>query len=356
MEYKRAFAIGAIKKYIFAPKWRAAVFQIPNLRKALNVSGNFMKTFIPILFASIFAACNLPSGQSRVHTKSDFVSDTMSKSLQGFFTPFRYLTFQDSIKVDFNVVKSEDFNNIIEISFTTPPETIQTKLKRQGGMLHPEENIFVDINKNTAFILWISEPFYNPQGTDPRHGYELFLKGVNLANGQEIFEKKIYSTKCCVDRVSMIYNPSTSSVLIAYNDFSRDDSRYLMYGFIKINENRLPENNFQPVEIITEDNSEKAFPHFIIAGQRIYLYHSAGDRWGFSEHTGKAQIGISDIDKSNIPTNYRILSDSSEIETKLLLQNDTLYYRVRVENENQPDEMRIKRTSINNLEKYENYR
>jgi len=300
----------------------------------------------------ILTACSFSSNQIGPFTKSNFVSESEKKRVEKYFSSFTNWTFEDSIKVSFDVTKEANYHNIITISFSMPTDTIETQINRQGALLDPDDNIFIDVNKNTAFILWLSEPYYNSQNIDARHRFELYLKSVNIYNGKELFKKKIYSTKCCIDRVSMIYNPFTSSILISYNDFSKNDSKYLMYGFIRINGDGLPSNNFEPAEINNQDKSEKRFPHFIIDGQNIYLYHSSGDRWGFFEHSGKAEIGISNINKSNIPINYRLLVDSSSIETKLLLQNDTLYYRVRIENKDKPDEMRIKWTTIDNLEKF----
>ena len=255
----------------------------------------------------------------------------------------------DDTKIVTNLIKNEGYNNTIEISFITNADTIKDQIERIGSLLSINERIYIDIYQGTAYIAWISEPNYDAQGKNLNHSYELYLKSIDLNTGKEYFNNKIFSTKCCIERLSMRYNPFTTSVLFSYNDFSRADSKYLMYDEIKLENNRPIKNEISPGEIISQDQSEKRFPNFLIDQHKVYLYHSSGDTWGFFAHTGKQQIGISEIDNNNLPVNYKIISDSCAISDRICLFDDTIYFQVRVTHKNKSDEMQIKKVALKDL-------
>jgi hypothetical protein len=317
-----------------------------------------------VIIAFTLTACGFNT-QTRSFTNSSFLSENEQNIMMPYFSNIKQLVFNDSIRVNFDVTTSNiDYlpndDYFIEISFVTPNNTIKNNLNYRGFIYYSptdstymfiEDEILIDVYNNTAFIAWVSKTEPNFE-TGTESNYELFLKSIDLMSGKEYFNKKIYSKKFGIDRVSMIYNPFTSSVLFAYSDYSKSNSNHLMYGFVKINENNLPENEFNPIGINRQDEWDKNEPQFLIDKQFVYLYHSTGDNWGLFAHTGKTQIGISKINERNIPVDYRIIADSLEIATKLILHNDTLYYRVRCTKENNPDEMKIKKTTIYELEKF----
>ncbi|WP_131393866.1 hypothetical protein [Gramella sp. KN1008] len=250
--------------------------------------------------------------------------------------------------------KVDSINNLIEISIETSTYVTKTNIELSGSLIGWNNKILVETSKDLAFIAWISEPFSNsnpgPNEMNPNHRFELHLKIIDLPKDEVVFNDMIYSTDCCIDRLSMKYNHINNSILFAYNDFSKPDSEYLMYGFIELADNVPKRKELNPKEIILQDKSEKRWPKFVKNNNDVFLYHTSGDKWSFFEYTGMQQIGISRIDRNNHVTDYRIIADSLPINEELLLIDDTLFYRV--ENTRRYDEMLIKKIATKDLVQY----
>lgn len=307
-----------------------------------------MRVFVFGILIMFAASCSFKSIKDKTFINSMVVSNEEEKKIIPFFYN-NYLPTFDSIKVAYNVIKSENFNHFVDVFFISNNDTIHTLVERSGYMYNSNDNIFVDIYDNTGFIVWVTEPFYNSQLSHPDHCYELHFRSLNIKTGKVFFSNKIFSTKCFIDRLSIKYNPFTNSILIAYNDFSRPDSRYLMYGFLSL-KNHVPVNkDLSPIEINLHDNSEKRFPQFLKNKSNVYLYHTTGDNWGMFSYSGKQQIAISLIDKNNKPAGYKIINDSNAINERILLINDTIYFTTRIENKGKPDGMQMKKAALYDL-------
>jgi len=53
------------------------------------------------------------------------------------------------------------------------------------------------------------------------------IKCINLKTKKKIFDRKVFMQKWGIKRLAIGFNPFTNSVLFAYNDFSKSDSKYL---------------------------------------------------------------------------------------------------------------------------------
>jgi len=307
-----------------------------------------MKITVLLIFLPILINCGTNNKNKRQLTKSSIVTGKDTE-LQEHFIYFESYTPQDSIIIKDEALKWDSDDKLDEILFINHSDTIKSKVERTGYTSAIGNNIFVDMYHGIGYISWISEPNYDEFGTNNNHRYELYLKSIDLKTGKDFFNTKIYSTRCCIKRLSMKYNPFTSSVLFSYNDYSKDNSNFLMFGAIKLKNNQPIVKDLSPREILSQDQSEKREPQFLMDKRNVYIYHSSGDNWGFFEHTGIAQIGLSKIDDKNLPYDYKILSDSCAIETRLLLINDSIFYRIRVSNRNKPDEMILKKAALKDL-------
>lgn len=201
--------------------------------------------------------------------------------------------------------------------------------------------ISVDIYEQFAYLAWVSG------NTEKGIPSELHFRVVNLKSGKSEIDKVLRSQKWGIDRLSIKFNPFTNSMLISYNDLSKQDSKYLYLGSFRIKDILNSSIKFEPIQILTQDDSEKRFPKFIRTDKTVYLYHTSGDTWGMMAHRGQQGIGISVIDQDNLPSNYRTLSDKNKISEEILIIKDTVYYQHAVGNNN--GDIEIKRIALSDL-------
>lgn len=286
------------------------------------------------------------------------------KQIQAVFNNRNYydITNDFLVKIDTLQIESDDSllnkatvdtnNNILQLYFFYNGDTVKTQLEISGSLSGMNEFLQFDKYKNFIFIVWVSEPFKPYRFTDnnPKYCNELHLKVIDVNNGQEIFNSILYKTNCCIKRLVMMFNPFNQSLLVAYNDFSKSDDRYLMFGWISLN--IILKNNivFYPMESLLQDRSEKRYPRFIKNENDIFLYNTSGDRYGMMAYTGKKCLGISKIDKENKLTDYRIISDSLPVGDIILLMGDTVFYSVS-DSKNQYKTI-YKKINLNNLVPY----
>jgi hypothetical protein len=226
--------------------------------------------------------------------------------------------------------------------------TIENSNKKYLDTLEFNSSVFVtsinadiDIYDSKAFVCWVSS------NSDNNKPSEIWVKIVNLKTNKVEFKNKVYTQKWGIERVSICFNPFNNAIHISYNDFSKQDDKYLYFGTLK-SEN-LNDNKFQlfPTSILNQDKSEKRYPKFIRTNNNIFLYNTTGDTWGFFAHTGKQGIGISKIDKSNNPIQYRVLSDSNTINEEIIISKDTIFYQHVIGANN--GEFEVKKIKLNDL-------
>lgn len=325
-----------------------------------------MKTIAHVLLAFICTCCNTKQSDNTEQrseiTRGITLTESQSKKIEPFFSKnVSSINFSKSL-IEREPQSDEYYdyhsaidtvNNLIRVTLYLPIDTVATTIELSGSLMGWADRILVDTHDNLGFITWISEPFYksNPgsEGINPNHSIDLYLKTIDLVTKQVLFSDRVYSTKCCIDCLSMIYNPQSRCILFAYNDFSKPNKRNLMYGFLPLERGVPRVQKLNPTAIVLQDKSEKRWPHFLDNNHSIYLSHTTGDNWGFFEHTGMKQIGISSIGRDNRPTDYHVITDSLPINEKLVLHNDTLYYRI----ENIEGQMTIKKVALEDLTKHE---
>ncbi len=311
-----------------------------------------MRKIILYILILFLVSCQSSEKKFNKFSNSSFVTSKKASELNKYFSYFHKEKLIHSFKINYKLLSKNDNKYNIEISFLKDNYRIKTKIELIGSILSLNEKLFVEINEGIGFISWISEPGYHTKSENSNHKYELHLKIIDLDSGKEYYKGIIYSTKFSISRLAVKYNSFTKSLLYVFNDFSLPDDKYLVYDALKIANNKPLKNQLSPKEIIKQDNSEKRHPKFISGKKDIYLYHTTGDRWGFFEHSGKSNIGISRINKYNSPVEYKVIIDSLAIHPKLVLINDTIFFEVRVEFRNKPDKMKIKKIALKDLDEY----
>ena len=103
----------------------------------------------------------------------------------------------------------------------------------------------------------------------------------------------------------------------------------------------------KPVSILNQDYSEKMYPQFIRTDSVLFFYHTSGDTWGMLAHKGQQGVGLSVIDKNNMPTKYKTLADTNTINKEIIILNDTVYYQHVIGTNN--GNFEIKKIAINDL-------
>lgn len=320
---------------------------------------NLCCVFILLLLNSCFS-----SFKKHDNTMGTIVKGEQEKQIQDLFNKknYYYITNDFLVKLDTLKIESDDSllnkaavdtnNNILQLYFLNGNDTIRTKIEISGSLSSLNEMLQFDMCNNMIFIVWVSEPFkpYRFSDNNPKACYELHLKVVDVNTYKEIFNNIIYKTKCCINRLGMMFNPFTQNLLVSYNDFSKSDDEYLMFGSVSLNNILQKKIVFHPVESVLQDNSEKRYPKFIKNDKDIFLYHTSGDRWGMMAYSGKQCVGISKIDKQNHLTGYRIISDSLPVDENILLIGDTVFYKIN-DPENQYKTI-IKKINLNKLAEY----
>lgn len=270
---------------------------------------------------------------------SDSVRDSKNKLDCGIY-------FQSTYKVslcaiDYREFIKDDIYAFVQISNDTLDylDTLNLKSKVYSS---GQGKISIDIYKEFAYLAWVSN---NSEKGIPS---ELHFKVINLKTRKSEFEKVLHVQKWGIDRLSLIFNPFTNSILISYNDLSKPDSKYLYMGSFATKDLLKSRIEFEPMPILTQDDSEKRYPKFIRTDKGIYLYHTSGDTWGMMAHRGQQGIGISVIDKDNLPSDYRTLSDKNTINEEILIINDSVYYQHVVGKNN--GDFEIKRIALSDLQ------
>jgi hypothetical protein len=131
--------------------------------------------------------------------------------------------------------------------------------------------ISIDIYKEFAYLAWVSD---NSEKGIPS---ELHFKVINLKTRKSEFEKVLQSQKWGIDRLGLIFNPFTNSILISYNDLSKPDSKNIYMGSFATKDLLKSSTEFEPIPILTQDDSEKRYPKFIRTSKAVYLYNTSGD-------------------------------------------------------------------------------
>ena len=257
--------------------------------------------------------------------------------------------FQSTYKVslcaiDYREFIQDDIYAFVQISDDTFDyrDTLNLKSKVYSS---GHGKISIDIYKEFAYLAWISE------NSEKGILSELHFKVINLKTRKSGFETVLYSQKWGIDRLSLIFNPFTNSILISYNDLSKPDSKYLYMGSFAIKDLSKSSTEFEPIPILSQDDSEKRFPKFIRTSTAVYLYHTSGDTWGMMAHRGQQGIGISVIDKDNLPSDYRTLSDKNTINEEILIIKDTVYYQHVIGKNN--GDFELKQIALSDLQSLE---
>ncbi len=183
-------------------------------------------------------------------------------------------------------------------------------------------NISFDIYKDYFFVAWVAE---NQENNIPS---SIIIECFDLKTKKKLFQKKVFEQRWGIIRLAISFNPFTHSVLFAYNDLSAADSKYLFLGSLSLTELEGFSPVLKPISVLNQDPSEKRFPKFLRTDTTLYLYHTSGDTWGVEAHTGQQGLGISRIDKNNLPADYKTLADKNTINEEILLDKDILYYQL----------------------------
>jgi hypothetical protein len=246
-------------------------------------------------------------------------------------------TFNDSTRIecaDFNTEECKvsicafnDMNTDSSLShyaFVTLEkngEKISDTLNQERTVFVNSLNLSFDIYKDQFFIAWIAE---NPDKNIPS---SLYIECFDIKTKKKLFQHKVYEQKWGIMRLAVKFDPFTNSVLFAYNDFNEADSKYLFLGSLSLDELMGSNPKLKPVSILNEDQTEKRMPAFIRTDSVLFLYHTSGDTWGAMERTGKQGVGLSRIDKNNMPADYRTIADKNMINEEILILHDTLFYQ-----------------------------
>jgi hypothetical protein len=296
-------------------------------------------------------AIKVSVGQDSV-IRNEFVKTYGQKS---FYDSIKYNTNKIDCEVYFKHDYEIELCEINDQKFT--PDDISAFLRISKGTLdyrdtlnleskvyNTDGKISIDIYNEVAYLAWISG------NSEKRIPSELHFKSINLKTGKPELEKILHSQKWGIDRLSLIFNPFTSSILISYNDLSKSDNQYLYLGDIAVKNLSKPNTELAPISILNHDGSEKRSPGFIRTSKAVYLYHTSGDTWGLMAHRGQQGIGISLIDKDNSPSGYKTLSDKNTINEEILIINDTVYYQ-HVTGKNHGD-FELKQIALSDLHEF----
>jgi hypothetical protein len=265
---------------------------------------------------------------------------------------------RDADTFKYDMTSSVDTNvNIIQVTLPQENGQLSTHLslsKSMGTYVYAGEitdTLLCEQSKDYWFLAWFNEPFYKPKiagSINKHHRYELHIRAIDKRNGRELLNQMLYTTTCCINSLDMHYNQYTSSLLYAFNDFGGRNVN-LMYGFIKFdNSNNAQVRKPRPVRF--KDDTDKRQPMFIDNGTNAFLYHTTGDSWGFAGQIGKQEIGVFRIDSTNGLTEHKTIFDEEEVNEKILMLKDTVYYRLG--DNNQFDRMTIKKIAWDDLAEY----
>lgn len=254
---------------------------------------------------------------SEVYGEYFFQEDTIPKSNKKVIYHENYkITFKSDLNQ--NNTPSEKCC----ISILGPNSIFNDTLDFKSSAFVTSLNADIDIFDHKAYIIWVSE---NTETTYTK----IWLKVVNLKSNNVEFFNSLYQQRWGIERIAIAYNPFNKTIHVAYNDFSKANSRYLYLGTLKA-KGQFLDIDFQPKSILNQDKSEKRYPKFLRTANSMFFYHTSGDTWGLFAHTGKQGIGISQINELNEPSNYRILADTTEINNRILIHNDTVFFELKI--------------------------
>lgn len=206
-------------------------------------------------------------------------------------------------------------------------------------------NLSVDVYNDYFFIAWVTE---NTQTYIPS---TINIKCFNIKTKEKIFQHIVYEQTWGIMFLSVIYNPFTNSVLFAYNDYNEKGSSSLFYGSLQFNYLLSQNPKLKPFSILKYEKTDKSNPHFIRTKQKMFLYHSAGGKYGMFANNRQGGVGFSIISKQNVPKVYRTISDKRTVNNKLIIISDTVYYQhvIGVYDE----DYEIKKIAVKDIEVFE---
>jgi hypothetical protein len=317
-----------------------------------------------IILSLKLTSCSFSSDNSLV-AKTTVVKGDELNTIRALFN-----NLENSCKPSIKIIKSADTS---KYDFTSSVDTnvniLEVIMPQENGMLRTNlslsncvgsyryagyitDTVLCEQSQDYWFLAWLDEPFYKNKiggNINKHHRYELHVRAIEKSTCREVLDSIIYTTACCLNELDIQYNKYTRSLLYAFNDFGDKDIT-IFYGSIRIDDSKNLKVQ-TPLRVVFKDDTDKRQPIFFDNGSSLFLYHTTGDSWEFTGHIGKQQMGVFKIDSANRLVEHKIISDEYEVDEKILMIKDSLYYRLK--DTNAFKEMTIKRIAWNDLVEYE---
>ena len=189
-----------------------------------------------------------------------------------------------------------------------------------AGYASSAGNVAADIAGGEVYVVWVSG---NSTKQIPS---AIHLRVLELKSQRVLADRVLHEQAWGIDRLAMALHPTAKLLLVAYNDISKENPVSLYLAALPLDDAPRDTAKLAPAAIHVRDRSEKTFPHFWKAGEKLYLYHGTGETWGVLSHRGKPAVAFSEIDEQGQPRSYAVIAAAEPVNDEIRIWGGEVFF------------------------------